>query len=113
MISLCAPEYDLAGSLRLGARLQDVHQARRRGSVVATLDGESVVYDTGYALSDTTLSAEIKHPTTSIISALNYLVAYYAELIMSCETGCFAARAEYVVRRDTLFLQLRLLRRLD
>jgi hypothetical protein len=113
MISLCAPEYDLVGSLRIGVRLQDAHQARRRGSVVATLDGESVVYDAGYALSDTTLSAEMKRPPLRVITALNYLVAYYAELIVSCETVCFIARAEYVVRRDTLVLQLRLLRRLD
>jgi hypothetical protein len=114
MISLSATTFDIAGLLNLpGARAADTWQGQRRGEVIATLDGDSVVYDTGYSVSDTTLSINHHHPTAAQITTLTYLVAYYAELILCCEAGVFAARPQFVVRGDILSLQLRLLRRLD
>lgn len=114
MISLSATTFDIAGLLNLpAARANDAHQAMRRGSVTATLDGESAVYDTGYSISDITLNVSHRHPTKAQITTLTYLVAYYAEIILCCESGAFAARPQFVVRGDILSLQLRLLRRLD
>lgn len=113
MISLSATTFDIAGLLNLPARASDAYQAQRRGSVTATLDGESAVYDTGYSVSDTTLNVSHRHPTAAQITTLTYLVAYYAEVILCCESGAFAARPQFVVRGDILSLQLRLLRRLD
>lgn len=113
MISLSATTFDVAGRLILPARARDTFQAQRRGSVTATLDGESAVYDTGYSVSDTTLNVAYKRPTVAQITTLQYLVAYYTELILCCESGAFMTRPLFVVRGDTLSLQLRLLRRLD
>lgn len=113
MISLSATTFDVAGLLRLRARASDPFQAQRRGSVTATLDGGSAVYDTGYAVSDITLNVSIRHPTAAQITILQYLVAYYAEVILCCEAGAFMARPQFAVRGDILSLQLRLLRRLD
>jgi hypothetical protein len=113
MISLSATSFDLSGHLRLRARARDAYQGQRRGSVTATLDGDSAVYDTGYAVSDTTLAVAYRRPTLAQITTLHYLVAYYPELILCCEAGAFAARVQYAVNNDTLNLQLRLLRRLD
>lgn len=113
MISLSATTFDVAGRLILQARARDAFQAQRRGSVTATLDGGSAVYDTGYSVSDTTLNVNYRRPTAAQITTLQYLVAYYAEVILCCEAGAFMARPQYVVRNDTLALQLRLLRRLD
>jgi hypothetical protein len=113
MISLSATSYDPVGHLRLRARARDAYQAQRRGSVTATLDGGSAVYDTGYAVSDTNLTVFYRRPTLAQITTIHYLVAYYPEVILCCESGAFAARAQYAVNNDTLTLQLRLLRRLD
>ena len=113
MISLSATSFDLVGHLRLPARARDAYQGQRRGSVTATLDGASAVYDTGYAVSDITLTVVYRRPTLAQITILQYLVAYYPELILCCESGAFAARGQYAVNNDILTLQLRLLRRLD
>jgi hypothetical protein len=113
MISLSATSYDIVGHLRLPARARDAYQGQRRGSVTATLDGDSAVYDTGYSVSDTTLSVEYRRPTLPQITTIHYLVAYYPELILCCEAGAFMTRVQYAVNNETLNLQLRLLRRLD
>lgn len=113
MISLSATTFDLAGRLILPARAATPYEAQRRGSVTATLDGGSAVYDTGYSVSDTTLEVEYRHPSAAQIVTIQYLIAYYAELILCCESGAFMTRARFAVRGDTLSLQLRLLRRLD
>lgn len=113
MISLSATSFDVIGYLRLRARALDAHQARRRGSVTATLDGASAVYDAGYSVSDTTLTAYFRNPSLAQITTIHYLVAYYPELILCCESGAFAARVQYAVNNDILSLQMRLLRRLD
>lgn len=113
MISLSATSFDVAGAVVLPTRARDAFQAQRRGSVTATLDGSSAVYDTGYSVSDITLTAQYRHPTLAQITTIHYLVAYYTELIVCCESGAFAARVQYAVNNDTLTLLLRLLRRLD
>ena len=113
MISLSAPTFDIAGHLVLKAHAQTPFSAERRGSVTATLDGESAVYDTGYSVSDTTLSVSYRNPTLAQITTLHYLVSHYPEIKLCCVSGCYAARSSFAVRGNILSLQLRLLRRLD
>jgi hypothetical protein len=113
VISLSAPTFDIAGHLVLKAHAQTPFSAERRGSVTATLDGESAVYDTGYSVSDTTLVVSYRHPTPAQITTLHYLVSHYPALTLSCVSGCYSARASFTVRGSTLSLQLRLLSRLD
>lgn len=113
MISLSTPTFDVVGHFLLPARIRDPYQAERRGSVTATLDGGSAVYDTGYSVSDTTLAATHRHPTAAQITTLQYLVAYYPELILCCEAGAFMVRTQFTVSGDLLSITMRLLRRLD
>jgi hypothetical protein len=89
------------------------YSASRRGSVTATLDGGVSVYDGGYSIADTTLTATLKNPTRAQLVALQYLIAYYPEIVLCCELGAFVCRASTSISRETLTLSLRLLRRLD
>ena len=114
MISLSAPTYDLAGNVMLPwARISNPYDTTRRGSVTATLDGGVSVYDTGFSEADQTLRADIKHPSRALLISLRYLIAYYAQLIVCCESGCYSAVVSFSVSGDTLNLQLRVIARLD
>lgn len=114
MIALHAPTFDLNGVVTLpDAYPSNLYEARRRGTVTATLDGGVSVYDTGLSVADQTLRVEIRRPTQALLIQLRYLVAYYPQLRLCCETGAYDARVEFALSDDTLILQLRLLRRLD
>lgn len=114
MISLSAPTYDIGGTVLLPwARVKNPYDTQRRGSVTATLDGGVSVYDTGYSDADQTLRAEVKHPSKALLVTLRYLIAYYAQIILCCETGCYSAVASFSASGDTLSLQLRVITRLD
>jgi len=114
MISLSAPTYDIAGTVLLPwTRVKNPYDTERRGSVTATLDGGVSVYDTGYSDSDQTLRATVKNPSRALLVSLRYLIAYYAQLILCCETGCYSAVASFTASGDTLNLQLRVITRLD
>jgi hypothetical protein len=45
--------------------------------------------------------------------SLQYLVAYYGEIVLCCETGAYRALLSFAVSKETLSLSLRLLSRLD
>lgn len=114
MISLTAPTYDPAGVLVLHrARFRDAYQARRRGSITATLDGGAYPYDTGYSIADQVLTATFSHPTRDQLVRLRYLIALYPQLHIACEAGAFSAVCEFVLLRNTVTLTARLIRRLD
>ena len=113
MISLSAPTYDTVGALVLRARFANAYQGERRGSVTATLDGGVSVYDTGYSVADQTLAATLRNPTRAQLVTLQYLVAYYADIILCCDTGAFSARLSFVLSTNAVTLTLRLLSRLD
>lgn len=113
MIALSAPTYDPSGHLILPAQIANPFGATRRGSVTATLDGDVSVYDGGYSLADTTLSATLTKPTRAQLVALQYIVAYYPEIYLCCATGAFVCRVSFTLSRASLTLSLRLLRRLD
>lgn len=113
MISLSATSYDPAGTIRIMARFNNPYQGKRRGSITATLDGGSSVYDSGYSITDQTYTASIKTPSKAVLKTLQYLVAYYSELIISCETGVFKAIPSFVLNGHVLTLNVRLTGRLD
>lgn len=113
MISLSATSYDPNGSILIDAVLTNPYEARRRGSVTATLDGASSVYDTGYSVSDYTLKATIKYPSKLILDTLKYLVAYYGQVILACDIGVYTVIPEFVLNKDTLNLSMRIFNRLD
>lgn len=113
MISLAAPTYDPAGHLALPTRFVDEYQAQRRGSVTATLDGGVAVFDSGYSLADQIWTASVTRPTRAQLARLQYLIAYYSELVVCCESGAYVARCEMALSKNILTLAVRPLRRLD
>lgn len=113
MIAISAPTYDPAGAILLRARAANLYQGERRGSVTATLDGSVSVYDAGYSVADQTLSATLRNPTRAQLVTLQYLVAYYADIVLCCEIGAFSARLSFALSTNAVTLSLRLLSRLD
>lgn len=114
MIGISAPSYDPSGSINFPvARPRNPYESARRGNVTATLDGGVAVYDTGYALSDQTLSVHIVKPKLIQLQTLRYLVAYYGQVIAATEVGCFSAVPAFAVSGDTLAIKLRLVTKLS
>ena len=114
MISISAPTYDPAGAILLPIqRLDNPYEGRRRGTVTATLDGGVSVYDAGYSVSDQTLKAVIVSPTKSTLETIRYLVAYYSQVIVSCEIGVYSCALSYALRKSELNLEMRIISRLD
>lgn len=113
MISLSATSYDPQGLLRLPVRFTNPYQGQRRGSVTATLDGASSVYDGGYSITDQTFTATLNHPTQALMITLQYLVAFYAQVILCCESGAFTAIPSFTLSQHQLNLSFRLTGRLD
>lgn len=113
MISLAATSYDPAGYLVLPTRITNPYQGQRRGSVTATLDGGSSVYDGGYSITDQTLSATMNHPTKAQLLTLQYLVSYYSQIILCCEVGAFSAIPSFALNNNVLSITFRLTARLD
>lgn len=113
MIGLSTPTADSAGSLILPIHANNPYDGQRRGSVTATLDGGSVSYDTGYSISDTTLSMTLKRPTKTMLLSLQYLVAYYGQLVLCSESGAFLGILSFTMSRDSVALSFRILSRLN
>lgn len=108
MIGLATTTYDPNGALLINTRPKNSYSAMRRGSVTATLDGASSVYDTGYSVSDITLTATVKNPTQTLLTKIQYLVVYYGQILISCDMGCYTAVPESTLLQDTLTLKFRL-----
>jgi len=113
MIGLSTATYDPAGALRLPVRPNNPFFGQRRTTVTATLDGGVSVYDGGYSIADQTLNVTLKHPSKSLLTALQYLVAYYSQLTLCCESGVFTTVMTFALSGDSLILNLRLTGRLD
>lgn len=113
MISLSATSYDPSGALMIHARFENEYQGERRGSITATLDGGVAVYDTGYSISDQTLTARIKSPTKIMLDTLAYLVAYYGQVILSYEQGVYLSVLSFALNKNVVTINLRLISRLD
>jgi hypothetical protein len=97
----------------LPCQIANPFSASRRGTVTATLDGGVSVYDTGYSVADQTLTASLKNPTRAQLVTLQYLVAYYGEINLCCDSGAFRALLSVSVSKNVCALSLRLISRLD
>lgn len=113
MISLSTFEYDPNGYIQIDARTQNAFGGERRGSVIATLDGGASHYDTGYSDADREFRATAKRVSKSTLERLQYLLAYYHELRLSCDAGCFRVRFSFSVSGNEATLIFRALARLD
>lgn len=113
MISISATTYDPVGTIVLKTRLDNAFQAERRGSVVETLDGGVAVYDAGYSESGKTLTATLSNPNIDQVKTLRYLIAYYTDLVLCCESGAFSARISFALNKSVLALSIRILSRID
>lgn len=113
MIGLSTLSYDPNGVVLLNARISNPYSAQRRGSVTATLDGGVSVYDTGYSEADQTLSATVRNPSRALLVQLKYLVAYYGQLLMTCELGAFRVILEISNSNNVLNLSMRVVARVD
>jgi len=81
LISLAAINYDPqgAGIVRVAAEsAQAMQSGQRRQTKTATLDGGSVLYDTGHTLSDMTWKLKISASPANT-TLINYLCREYSE----------------------------------
>ena len=113
MIVITTFDYDPNGYVALDARIKNPFGGERRGSVTATLDGGASHYDTGYSESDREFAATLKRPSRAALDRLQYLLAYYHEVRLSMESGCFRVRFSFALDGDTATLKFRALARLD
>lgn len=113
MLSLSATSYDPNGAVLIRGRIINPYHGQRRGSVTATMDGGASVYDAGYSVSDQTLSLTLKYPAKTLLTQLQYLVAYYGQVIAICETGAYSAVLTFALNKNLLSLNVRLISRLD
>lgn len=114
MISLSAQTFDIGGLLCLPwARVANPGFGQRRGSVVATLDGDIAVTDMGYTIKDHTFKVTWRNPTAGQVTILQYLVSHYSQVVLSMELGCFLVIPSFVQELNQLSLSLRIFARLD
>jgi len=113
MISLSATSYDPQGVLAIRQRFTNPYQGQRRGTVTATLDGGCSVYDGGFSITDQSYTLTMRAPSPSTLITLQYLVAYYSQVILSCESGVFTAIPSFALNGHNLALTCRITGRLD
>mgnify|MGYP001254120288 CR=1 FL=1 len=113
MIFLSVPTYDVQATLRLDTSVQNPYQGKRRGSVTATLDGGVYPYDGGFSIADQTLNASLKRPSKAVLVSLSYLVAYYSQQVLCCESGAFLGILSFAVNKDILSISFRIIKRLN
>lgn len=94
MIGLATPTYDPAGHgmYRDDPSTQDSARSyQRRATRTATLDGGSVVADTGFSDADRTVTISLPDAPPEAIELMSRLVRYYSTITVSLRDGCFSA----------------------
>jgi len=86
LISLCAKQFDLAGSCMLEVPEPDFGATARRVSRVATLDGNAVANDFGYSDADRTISLSWI-PSAAEDETITRLIRYHDRVVVSTKTG--------------------------
>ncbi len=90
MISISAPTYDPAGSIRIqDAPASDIDTARRRVNRQRTLDGGVVVNDGGFAHGDRDITVRWRPRSQAEYDAVARLLQMYPQLIVSTREGVF------------------------
>jgi len=113
MISIASPTYDPDGCISIDCHPSNLFDATRRGSVTATLDGGVSVYDTGYSIADQTIKCNVPHPDKSLLQRLQYLIAYYGQVVLCCEAGAFLCVPSLATTKTEALLSFRLIQRLN
>lgn len=113
MIGISTFTYDVNGCLLIRAIPKNLYEAARRGSITETLDGGVDPYDTGFTPTDQTLQVTIANPSRDLLVQLRYLVAYYGQVRVACETGVYRAVLSFKLNNNELSLQLRIIQQLD
>lgn len=113
MIGISTFTFDINGCLVVHQIPKNIYEASRRGSITETLDGGVSAYDTGFTPTDQTLQMTITDPTRDMLVKLRYLVAYYGQLQVTCETGVYRAVLSFKLNNNELSLSLRIIRQLS
>jgi hypothetical protein len=113
MISLSTQTYDINGYVMLDVIPTNLFDARRRGSVTATLDGGVSVYDSGYSVADQTIKCQVNAPSKSLLEQLQYIVSHYGQIVVCCEAGAFLCIPSLENTKNNAMLSFRLIRRLN
>ncbi len=111
-IGLSAIDFDPDGA-RVMCLLGDpavLHTGRRRATRTATLDGGCVVYDTGYADADRSISIETEG---SYQTWIEYMVRAYRLVRLSTADGVFlAVPARHTIRAGRAVIDLDITKRI-
>lgn len=113
MISIASPTYDTNGHIAIDAHPYNLFDAARRGSVTATLDGSVSVYDTGYSVADQTIKCSVNRPDKTTLQRIQYIVAHYGQVVLSCEAGCFLCVPSVATTKTEALLSFRLISRIN
>ncbi len=89
--SLCPVTFDILAPLTSETLLpgSDIDQMKRRVSRTATLDGNSVFYDAGYAVSDRDVSLDIPITDDSLVEKAKEFLQNHSEMTLSIPEGVF------------------------
>lgn len=113
MISITTTVYDPSGYILIDTFPSNLYEGARRGSVTKTLDGGVSVYDSGYSESDQILKASINNPTRELLEKLKYLVSYYGQLRVACETGFYSCVLSFTLNNATLNFKFQIIEKLN
>jgi hypothetical protein len=94
IVSVSTQAFDYDGS-RVFALAPDAYlksrAVSRRVSTQATLDGGTLVYDTGYSVSDREFALVSVTPSRDLADFFSRLVRYFDRIVVSLPDGCFEA----------------------
>lgn len=97
MISICAPTFDINGSVvLLRTEKSDMGSMSRRSSVTPTIDGGSVPQYRGYSVTDRKFSIVAEDVPQADIDRLETMVDNSNELIVSTAIGCFLCAVLFI-----------------
>lgn len=89
MVSLCAPVFDIAGSVTSISGAAQLQYTSRRASRVATLDGSAVLVDGGFSAADLTYKLQIPDSNGAHHLAITSMLSNHQTAVMSCDRGCY------------------------
>lgn len=114
MISISTLTYDINGVIWFhSVHPSNAYQAKRRGSITATLDGGVSVYDAGHSEADTEFSIVIKNCSQNQMIQMKYLVTHYNVLRFCSIVGVFDCVISFYSTRDNLYITARILEKIS
>lgn len=89
MITLCAPTFDINGSIICPNGYADQQSTSRRAKRVATLDLSAVLIDQGSTVADLTFKLKTAD-SGDFHAAIDRLITNHSTAILSCSKGCYS-----------------------